>query len=727
MAEKEASVFMIDLGQSMSRKRHDREQSDLDYSLQYVWDKITNIIYLGRKGLFVGVIGFRTNTTKNDMQDEGGYENITVIQTIQNMEMQQLKRLPDQLVPSRTDSGDALSAVILGVDMIMKHCRHLKFTKRLYLITNASGALDPDDIEQTAAQIKQNDIQLTVLGIDFDDPEYGFKEENKPFQKQQNEESLKRLVDLSSGVYATMQEAIEGLARPHVKLTKPIPSYKGQLRLGDPANYDTAITIDIERYPKVMIRRPPTASSYVFKEGVPSQQPAETDGDNLATVRNAYTYSVVDPEAPSGKKDVPREDLAKGYEYGRTAVHISEADEAITKLNTEQSYEIIGFLPQENVERYIFLGPTHMIVSQKLNDKAAYALSSLIHALFEVGSVAVARLVKKDMSEPQLVLLSPMITEDIECLIENDVPFAEDLRTYRFPPIDRIITVSGKHLTTHRNLPNDELLSAMSDFVDGMTLVNSTTKEEQFSPEDVFSPVLHTIEGAIKHRAVYPRSDIPPKSEVLLEYSRPPPDLLETNAKAISKLIKIADVKKVPPKVKGRARYRNRETEKPISGLDVDALLKKGSSSNTQKSKNDNAGRSETEKPRPIDPKNAIPEFKRILHSTDSDEIFADAVKQMGSIIRNLITHSLGDQNYGLAQEMLGVVRNEMVDYEMAGTYNELIKEIKGDIIVEKLGGDRREFWWRVRIGRLGLVETVEEGDGGVSKEEAGKFLGLGS
>lgn len=719
MAEKEASVFIIDLGHSMSRKRHSREQSDLDYSLQYVWDKITNIIYLGRKGLVVGVVGFRTDKTKNHMQAEGGYENITIMQTIQHMEMRQLKDLSSLLVPNRTDSGDALSAVILGVDMLMKHCRHLKFIKRLFLVTNGTGPLDPDDIEQTAAQIKQNEIQLTVLGVDFDDPEYGFKEENKSFRKQQNETALKRLVDISSGAFGTMQEAIEGLARPHVKLTKPIPSYKGQLCLGDPKNHDTAITIDVERYPKVMIRRPPTASSYVLKEGAPSQQ-QETDDENLTTVRNAYTYSIVDPDAPSGRRDVPREELAKGYEYGRTAVHISETDESITKLVTEQSYRILGFFPQEHVERYMFLGPTHMVVSQKLNNKAAYALSSLIHALFEIGNVAVARLVKKDMSEPQLVLLSPMITEEIECLIENDLPFAEDLRLYRFPPVDRVVTVSGKHLTSHRNLPNDDLMNAMSDFVDGMTLINSDASEERFAAEDVFSPVLHTIEAAIKHRAVHPQADLPPKPELLLQPSQPPPDLVEANTSTIARLIQAADVKKVPPKVKSRGRHRSRESEKPLSGLDVDALLKQTSTQQPPTT---------TGTPTPyIDPQNAIPTFKRALAHATTDDTITSAVHQMRDIITTLVRTSLGDQHYALAHEMLAVVRVETRDLEMPRLYNEAIRAVKRDVLAGALGGDRREFWWGVRREGLGLLEREADGDGdgdGVTREEALRFLAL--
>jgi hypothetical protein len=44
MAGKEATIYILDLGKSMSEKRHGREQSDLDWALEYVWDKITNTV-----------------------------------------------------------------------------------------------------------------------------------------------------------------------------------------------------------------------------------------------------------------------------------------------------------------------------------------------------------------------------------------------------------------------------------------------------------------------------------------------------------------------------------------------------------------------------------------------------------------------------------------------------------------------------------------------------------
>lgn len=703
----------------MGKKRHDRTLSDLDYSLQYVWDKITNIVYQGRKTLMAGVIGLRTTGTKNHMQQDEGYEHITLVQAIQSMDMSTLQRLPAQLVVSSTDSGDALSAVILAVDMMIKHCRDLKYIKRIYLVTNGTGPLDPDDIEPTAAQIVQSRIELTVLGVDFDDPEYGFKEENKSHQKRKNEAALKKLVELSGGVFGTMQEAVEGLARPHVKQTRPVPTYKGRLTLGDPQNYDTAISIDIERYFKVSIRRPPTASAFVVKDGISQNQAGPssmaTDGNALSVVRNAYTYSVTDPTAPNGRRDVAREDLAKGYEYGRTAVPLSESDENITKYETEMSYSILGFIPVDNVERYMLLENSNMLVAQKLNTKAALALSSFVHALYELGSVAVARFVKKDMAEPQLTLLSPLVTNDIECLIENDLPFAEDLRQYRFPPLDQVLTVSGKSLTSHRNLPSAELQSAMDSFVDSMSLVRSTDEgeEERFAMEDCFSPLLHTIESAIKHRAVHPNKYIEPKADLLMEPSKPPRDLIDEIQSKIDALVAVAEVKKVPAKVKGRRRYR--DAEKPLSGLDVDALL-----NSTQPSSSNNR---DTAKRRRIDPQNAIPEFKRILDRSTTEEESRDAVQQMSVLVQDLVKNSFGDRYYDRALEMLGVMRQEMIEYEWPDFYNGAVKALKQKIFQEELDGDRIEFWTALRRSRLGLIDHDQSEASKVSKDEAMQFL----
>lgn len=122
------------------------------------------------------------------------------------------------------------------------------------------------------------------------------------------------------------------------------------------------------------------------------------------------------------------------------------------------------------------MGESYISIAPTSNDKARMAMSSLVRALHETESYAVARLVLKDMKDPQIVLMAPLIEPGVEALVDVPLPFAEDVRIYQFPPLDRVITTSGTVLSQHRNLPTKDLMSAMSSFVDSMDL--STLEED---------------------------------------------------------------------------------------------------------------------------------------------------------------------------------------------------------------------------------------------------------
>lgn len=114
------------------------------------------------------------------------------------------------------------------------------------------------------------------------------------------------------------------------------------------------MNINVERYFKTHLARPLTASTVVVKaeQGTQSTQTLDDDpmeGVEFSAVKQARTYKVNDPDAPGGKKDVEFESLAKGYEYGRTAVHISESEHNITKIETLKSFSILGFIPWSKV------------------------------------------------------------------------------------------------------------------------------------------------------------------------------------------------------------------------------------------------------------------------------------------------------------------------------------------------------------------------------------------
>ncbi|KAF4445261.1 ATP-dependent DNA helicase 2 subunit 2 [Fusarium acutatum] len=715
MAEKEATVFILDLGSTMAQTHSGRSESDLEYSMQYVWDKIIDIVAANRKTLCVGVLGLRTDETDNKLQDDDGYENIAVLQELGPMTMSSLRNLQSLVKPSNTWSGDAVSAIVLAVDMIDTFTKKLKWNRKILLVTDGQGPMDADDLGDISKKMNDSNIQLTVLGVDFDDPEYGFKEEDKPSTKKENEQALRSLVnDCQDGVIANITEAIDELDTPRIKVVKPYKTYDGSLTLGDPNTFPAALNINVERYFKTKLARPLTASTVVVKsEGVPDSEPTQVDAEDMegiefSAVKQARSYKVNDPDAPGGKRDVEFDDLAKGYEYGRTAVHISESEYNITKLDTQKSFSIVGFIPCSKYEPFLNLGETCVTVARKFDAKSALALSSLVWALSELESYAIARIVTKDGKDPLLVLLAPGVEPDMECLYDIPLPFAEDIRSYQFPPLDKVITVTGQTVTTHRLLPTDELSDAMSDYVDAMDLStygldDKGDPDEYASIDETFNPTVHRVNHAVKSRALHPDRPVPDVPSILLRFSHPTEDLIETVQRKVDALVEAADVKKVPPKAKGK---RGRETVKPISGLDVDALL-------GEEEKGD------------ISPDNAVPEFKQMLAATEELSQIEDAAKQMGAIISTFVTESFGDAKYQRALECLGVMREELINLEEPGLYNTFMQDMKKQLISGALGGDRRDFWFKVRWGRLGLIDKQQSEVSDVSPEDADEFYKL--
>lgn len=309
--------------------------------------------------------------------------------------------------------------------------------------------------------------------------------------KAANEATLKALTQqCENAVFATMAEAVDGVDSPRPKVVKPHKTYDGLLTLGNPDS-PTAMRIGVERYFKTHLARPQGASTVVVK----AEQGADTldgdgiDGADFSAVKQARTYRINDPDAPGGKRDVEFGSLAKGYEYGRTAVHISESDHNITRMETKKSFCIVGFIQRDRVpclsgqrlpprmlmfchqyEPFLNMGEACVTHARKSDAESQIALSSLIWALSELESYAVARIVTKDDKEPLPVLLVPCLEPDLECLYDVPLPFAEDVRGYRFPPLDKVVTVSGQTRTRHPLLPSDELTEAMDDYVDAMDL-----------------------------------------------------------------------------------------------------------------------------------------------------------------------------------------------------------------------------------------------------------------
>ncbi|KAI9645932.1 ATP-dependent DNA helicase yku80 [Ciborinia camelliae] len=708
MSEKQATVYVVDLGKSLGDCHNGRVETDLEYGMRYVWDKITLTMSTDRKTDGVGIVGFRTDDTKNDLHAGGeeGYENISALKPLGQFQMQDLEEMREVIKPSSTNAGDAISAVVVAMEMIkefttLKSGKPGKYARKIVLITDGNGFMHGEELDDIAKEINNNDIRLVVLGVDFDDAEFGFKEEDKDLVKAENEKLLRSFTEsCTDGMFATAEEAIEAIATPVVKVTREYKTYEGPLTLGDPKKYpETAVSIDVARYFRTHQAKPPSARSYVDRMIDGSIDVEMPDTGGFTSVRQSRTYKVNDPTAPGGKRDVERDALEKGFEYGSSIVPINQSDENVTKLQALKDFSIIGFVPID-YEIYLNMGETCITIPQKTNDKARMALSSLVHALHEMESCAVARLVKKDGSDPQIVLLSPFIEPDLEGLIDVPLPFAEDIRSYRFAPLDKVFSSSGSLIDKHKNLPSSDLKAAMGAFVDSMDL-STAGKDEEGKPaeymaiEDTYSPVLHRISQAIRRRAVKPNEGVLPPANILTKWSHPPSELVDQSRTELETLIARADVKKVPPTAKFK---RNREVIKPLSGLDVQALLSR-------------------EKRQKISVDNAIPEFKQALSSTDSTDSIIKATREMGDSVRALLKRSTGNSTWAQAGEYLRTMRTELIDLIEPDIYNNFIEKFKKQLQNEDFD---KMFWFEVvRKNKLGLIHGGEAENTTKTEEEA--------
>lgn len=161
-------------------------------------------------------------------------------------------------------------------------------------------------------------------------------------------------------MFGTLAEAIDEIQKPNVKVTRPYKTYDGPLTLGDPKTFDGALSVNIERYFLTKVAHPPSATTVVVRnesaEGatqsthtLDEMEGVEMSNVDFAAVKSERVYTVDDPARLGGKREVDFADLEKGYEYGRTAVHISEDDHNITQLPTEKDFSIVGFIPRVNV------------------------------------------------------------------------------------------------------------------------------------------------------------------------------------------------------------------------------------------------------------------------------------------------------------------------------------------------------------------------------------------
>ncbi|KAI0932900.1 hypothetical protein AcW2_001392 [Taiwanofungus camphoratus] len=586
------TVFLIDLSPSMSKMREVElpgapegepdtiEMTNLEYSLQFVMLKIQEMIFNGRKTDQCGVILFGTEETDNIINEKnGGYENVTAYIPIGQPNAGTLAKLA-ALQPS-TVTGDPIDALIVGIETQHQYLTSKKtWTRKMVLLTDGENPIEIEDWEATAKKMNSLDISFTIVGVDFDDDELPFQEEDKSDIKRTNEEFYHTFVSrLNFGVIGNCDFALRELARPDVKQTKS--ALLGTvLRLGDiDARPEEAIEILVKTSKCTALARPKSWKKFARRERNEdandvsmSQEDTKTvyaqlrihtdyciDHADTATEDGSVDGDKEDEEGgekPGSPEKVQKEQLVRGFKYGST--YAPCPDGQFPRLPTRKGIDICGFFKAKEFRRWQAMSEVTYIWADPASPLQQVALSAIVQAMYEKDAMAIARWVSRDSIDPKMGVLAPSMFEKSDCLLWVQMPFADDVRNFTFASLDTLISRKGEVITKHPYLPTEEQMEAMDHFVDAMDLMDAGEKDEDgerqpwFDTRLSYNPAIHRVKQALFHSAVVPdltTHPLPPPHPELIKYFEPPRRVLKRARNAIEECKQVFKVREVPKKV----------------------------------------------------------------------------------------------------------------------------------------------------------------------------------
>lgn len=569
-------------------QRRTRSTTHLQWVCEFVSTRVAEIILRGLKTTRVGIITYGSPRTNNSIPDSpDDYKGIDeifwpAVPTLDTLDLVQSLRAvhPDQKAPTADPLAALVDAIQLSSDPQrggIKGSQKTTWKRTVYLVTDGRSPFGFDGAEAISDKLKDENITLRLLGVDFDDPESGFKLEGKDKIKQKNERFWQNfLAQIPTAGFATATSAIAQSAMPNVQVTRPAPT-KTILSFGDPQDLSSngSFQIPIALYKMTDPARPMTQSkiSKLARESVeaaderkreearrnhlnPTSTPVAPVKDELPELSVQYRadlkreYFLLDDlsavtNANQQPEPLPPDSEAsftRAWKLGASLIPVPE--EAFGSMDTHKSMEILHFFNASVYRREYNVDQIWYVFADHAQIKAQLQISTLVRAMLELDVLAVVRLVRKDGSEPELGILKPKVEEHNEYFFYSRAPFREDLRRFPFPPLDRIITTDGTELRQGPTIPDDVDQKAMDAFVDSLEL-----PDDWYDVLDSYNPAIHGLKTAVRQRFINPDGiDLPGPHPELVKYLEAPSEVRTAATEAAQKCRERFKIAYVPPK-----------------------------------------------------------------------------------------------------------------------------------------------------------------------------------
>ena len=270
---------------------------------------------------------------------------------------------------------------------------------------------------------------------------------------------------MNNGVVGTCVYALQEIMRPDVHIVKS--ALMGTvLRLGDVDGYPSeAVEIAVKTSKCTAIARPKSWKKFASRNkgakakiGVDGSEEkveyaqlkmrtehfVDRDGDHGGEdikMENDEEDLLSGPAADNEQKTrnehlerVEKEELVRGFKYGTT--YVPCPDGQFPKLPTRKGIDICGFFPAKSVSRPqplvltvtssvrimqfrrdYSMGEILYVWADPSSPQQQAALSSVVQAMYQKDSMAIARLVTRDGMDPKMGVLLPTVFDRVDCFL----------------------------------------------------------------------------------------------------------------------------------------------------------------------------------------------------------------------------------------------------------------------------------------------------------------------
>ncbi|KAK5607056.1 hypothetical protein CRENBAI_008849 [Crenichthys baileyi] len=696
---KSALVLCMDVGFSMSNSAPG-EEPPFALAKKVIQKFVQRQVFAETKDELALVL-FGTDSTKNPLDQNGQYQNITVHRHLMVPDFELLEEIEHQIHPEN-QQADWLDALVVCMDLLRTETQGKKCDRlNIVFLTDLSTEASSDNLDVIIENLKQAGITLQFfLPFPVEDKEEvegdgertgsGDPGRGKGLSREQLSglEMVKHIMlslDEEDGLdeIYTFRNAVEQLCMFKRIERRPM-AWPCQLTIG------SSLSIRIVGYKAVTEEK-------LKKMWITVDAQTNKKDD----VKRETVYCLED----DNETEVQKEDIIQGFRYGSDIVPFSKVDQDQMKYKHDgKCFAVLGFTKKNLVLRHQFMGTQIVkIFAARDDEHAGVAMSALIRGLDELNMVAIVRYAYDRRSNPQVGAAFPCIKPEYECLLYVQLPFMEDLygRQHTFPSLE-----NNKKIA-----PSETQLSVVDSLIDSMMLVAEDENGELrdlFKPHHLPNPAFQRHFQCLHHRAVHPDSPLPPM-ESWLEAALDRPEVIKERCQApleeIKKLFPLTEVEK-KKKLKTSAQIFGKDSEEPGA--------KKAKEDEAEEEFNlaDIAEGPVTS----VGSVNPARDFRALIKQKTLP--FGEVCQQLTHRIEQLLSNK-NMQYYMKSITCIQAFREQSVKQGNADLFNSYLQSLKRSIPSRAL----EVFWDLLVQDAVTLISKDEVEGSAVSKNEASQFL----